>query len=300
MDDEEISAEIERIWQETGPPPKEEVEAVHKALAAQFAHWLEAPSFRAGFPHLLGRRSRITHTAARLLTRETPETLAGVMNKIRPGRLTVALRRRKLPYEVTTEAAERVQAAAMVAMMAMNVTEFDDLVGELADLIECALEGGRPNDTDWVDAFDALWRVEVEAPGTGRKYNKDARPAQGPERPQKVEARPTGGHRLAWAYQDVGDRASSRTARTTCGRGKISPPPPARFNHGRHPAYRPDQKSVGAEVVEREGSTPRLRRCPADRGKLTSSLSQSAALDLRSDGARCFKFIVLKACESPQ
>jgi len=173
MDDEEFSAEIERIWQETGPPPKEEVEAVHKALAAQFAHWLEAPSFRAGFPHLLGRRSRITHTAARLLTRETPETLAGVMNKIRPGRLTVALRRRKLPYEVTTEAAERVQAAAMVAMMAMNVTEFDDLVGELADLIECALEGGRPNDTDWVDAFDALWRVEVEAPGTGRKYNKD-------------------------------------------------------------------------------------------------------------------------------
>jgi hypothetical protein len=170
MDDEQFSAEIERIWQETGPPPKEVVEAVHKALAAQFAHWLEAPSFRAGFPHLLGRRSRIMRTAARLLTRETPETLAGVMNKIRPGRLTVALRRRKLPCEVTTKAAERVQAAAM---MAMNVTEFDDLVRELADLIEEALVEGRPNDTDWVDAFDALWRVEVEAPRTSRKYNKD-------------------------------------------------------------------------------------------------------------------------------
>jgi hypothetical protein len=170
MDDEEFPAEIERIWQETGPPPKEEVEALCKALAAQFAHWLEAPSFRAGFPHLLARRSRVVHTAARLLMRETPETLVGVMNYIRPGRLTLWLKRRKLPFEMTSETAMDMQ---MAAFLTMNVGEFDDQVAELADLIEQALEEGRPNDTDWVDAFDALWRVEVEAPGTGRKYNRD-------------------------------------------------------------------------------------------------------------------------------
>jgi hypothetical protein len=102
--------------------------------------------------------------------KKSAEPVLAVMNGIRSGRLTVELNRRKLLYDMTVRTAERMQAAML---MAMNVTEFDDLVAELADLIEEALESGRPNDTDWVDAFDALWRAEVDAPRSGRTYNKD-------------------------------------------------------------------------------------------------------------------------------
>jgi hypothetical protein len=163
MDDERLGAEIERIWREAGPPPKEMLSAVVKAVAAVFHHWLEAPSFRAGFPHLLNRRVRMKEHAARLLDASAtrPEQLAAVMNKIRPGRIKAALKGCNRSYEMTAETAAHMQAIMTAS--------------ELADLIETALEEGRPNDTDWVDAFDALWRVEVEAPRTGRKYDKDER-----------------------------------------------------------------------------------------------------------------------------
>jgi hypothetical protein len=133
-------------------------------VAVWFCRLLEAPSFRAGFPHLLGRRARMEGTAARLLAGPS-ETLAAVMHGIRPGRLTVELRtRRKLPCEVTVETAARMQAT-MTAV-------------ELADLIEQALKDQRPNETDWIDVFDDLWRVEVKGykpPSAAGKRTPDAK-----------------------------------------------------------------------------------------------------------------------------
>lgn len=113
----------------------------------QFRRWLEAPSFRAGFPHLFGRRARMVQHVARLLTEATPEQFAAVMNGIRPGRITRELKRRNLPYEMTAEAAERMRGTMTVA--------------EVADLIDFALEAGRPNDTKLADVLNDLWQVEV-------------------------------------------------------------------------------------------------------------------------------------------
>jgi hypothetical protein len=132
-----------------------------KDVATALDRWFEAPSFRAGFQHLLGRRARMEADVARLLDTSitTPETLAAVMNKIRPGWITASWKRRKLPCDMTTEYAKRIQATLTPS--------------ELADSIETALNDRCPNKTNMADAFDALWRVEVEAPRCGRVYDKD-------------------------------------------------------------------------------------------------------------------------------
>jgi hypothetical protein len=136
------------------PDSREELEAWFQ----QLRRLLEARTFREGFPHLLGGWSRMKAVAAQLLTEATPEQLAAAMNRIRPGRDKAALKRRNLPYEMTAEAARRMQATMTAS--------------ELADLIESALEDGRPNESGknghghgcagYVDAFDALRQVEVE------------------------------------------------------------------------------------------------------------------------------------------
>ena len=126
---------------------------------------LEAPSFRDGFPHLLGRRARMERMATQLLTDATPEQFAHVMNGIRPGQYI----RRKMP----AEAAARIQEALKQTPAAPGLTQAETAAAELADLMEAVLEWGRPNETDWAGSFDALRFVEVEAPASGIKYDKD-------------------------------------------------------------------------------------------------------------------------------
>jgi hypothetical protein len=136
------------------PESREELEAWFQQLRG----FLEGRRFREGFPHLLGDLSRRKAVAAQLLTEATPEQLADAMNRIRPGRDKAALQCRNLPYEMTAETAGRMQATMTAS--------------ELADLIESALEYGRPNATGknghdhggagYVDAFVALRQVEVE------------------------------------------------------------------------------------------------------------------------------------------
>jgi hypothetical protein len=142
----------------------------HADSAEEVVAWLrrllEAQTFRDGFPHLLGRRARMERMATQLLTDATPEQFAYVMNRIRPGQYI----RRKM----TAEAAARKQDALKQTPTAPGLTQEETAAAELANLMEAVLEWGRPNETDWTSVFDALWRVDVEAPARGIKYDKDS------------------------------------------------------------------------------------------------------------------------------
>ena len=142
----------------------------HADSAEEVVAWLrrllEAPTFRDGFPHLLGRRARMERRAMQLTTDATPEQFAHVMNRIRPGQYI----RRKM----TAAAAARMQEALKQAPAAPGLTQEETAAAELADLMEAALEWGRPNETDWAGSFEALRFVEVEAPARGIKYDKDS------------------------------------------------------------------------------------------------------------------------------
>jgi hypothetical protein len=59
-----------------------------------------------------------------------------------------------------------------------GLTEDETAASELADLIEEALEWWRPDETDWVDVLDDLWRVEVKGykpPTTADDNTPDAK-----------------------------------------------------------------------------------------------------------------------------
>jgi hypothetical protein len=126
-------------------PPRELMEV----LAADIARWSKAPSFRRGFAHLAGRRSRLEKTCAKLLA-VTPKQFAYVMNSLRPGQYVRC---------------EMTEATAAKLLRTMTV-------GVLADTVEAALDC-RPTDVNVRERFDALWRVEVKDYGRGASSSTD-------------------------------------------------------------------------------------------------------------------------------
>ena len=126
-------------------PPRE----LMKALVNDMVRWSEAPSFRRGFAHLAGRRSRLEKTCAKLLA-ATPKQFAYVMNTIRPGQY------------VRCEMNEATAAKLLRTMTA----------GGLADRVEAALDC-RPTDVNTRERFDALHRVEVKGYGRGASSSTD-------------------------------------------------------------------------------------------------------------------------------
>jgi hypothetical protein len=145
-DGDDLGAEIERIWREAGPLPKEAVEA----FIAEFRRWLQAPSFQAGLPHLLLRSAeataRMEATAGEILRTYTPERFAAFMNRIRP--------KQYVRCEMSVQRAEQLLGSLTAS--------------KLADMIDTALDM-TPTKLTWDKRLDALWRVEVDGPKTGMR-----------------------------------------------------------------------------------------------------------------------------------